>query len=89
MPEGITGWDSWKESLLAARFAALTSAGVLFSMLAAAVLATTWMFRKTTFPAIFDDLDTVFLMIPLQELFIGFKLQLTGLFILIIIKLMA
>lgn len=71
-PAGV----AWTESLLAARFAAPTSAGVLFSMLAAAGLATTWMFRKTRILAIFDDLDTVILMIPLQMLVIGFKFQL-------------
>jgi hypothetical protein len=76
MPETIVGWESWKQSLLAARFAAPTSAGVLFSMLAAAGLAATWMFRKTRILAIFDDLDTVLLMIPLQMLIIGFRWQL-------------
>jgi hypothetical protein len=76
MPESIVGWESWKQSLLAARFAAPTSAGVLFSMLAAAGLAATWMFRKTRILAIFDDLDTVLLMIPLQMLIIGFRWQL-------------
>ena len=33
-----------------------TSAGVLFSMLAAAGLGTTWLFRKARILAIFDDL---------------------------------
>ena len=46
MPENISNWDMWTKSLLAARFAAPTSAGVLFSMLAAAGLANTWMFKK-------------------------------------------
>ncbi|MFQ5585257.1 MAG: sodium:proton antiporter, partial [Thermodesulfobacteriota bacterium] len=36
----------WKESLLVSRFASPTSAGVLFSMLAAAGLAATWMYKK-------------------------------------------
>ncbi len=45
-------------------------------MLAAAGLATTWMFKKTRVLAIFDDLDTVILMVPLQMLVIGFKFQL-------------
>lgn len=35
-------FDAWKETLLAGRFAA----GVLFSMLAAAGLGTTWLSRK-------------------------------------------
>jgi hypothetical protein len=38
--------DGWKPALLAGRFAAPTSAGVLFSMLAAAGLSATWVFRK-------------------------------------------
>ena len=75
-PESTPAAESWIQSLLAARFAAPTSAGVLFSMLAAAGLASTWMFKKTRILAIFDDLDTVILMIPLQMLIIGFKVQL-------------
>jgi Kef-type K+ transport system membrane component KefB len=70
-------WDSWKNALLGARFAAPTSAGILFSMLAAAGLAGTWVFRKARILAIFDDLDTVLLMIPLKMLIVGFKPQLT------------
>jgi len=66
----------WKESLLASRFAAPTSAGVLFSMLAAAGLAATWMFKKIRILAIFDDLDTVLLMVPLKMLLVGWKWQL-------------
>ena len=81
-PESTPTGEAWIQSLLAARFAAPTSAGVLFSMLAAAGLATTWMFKKTRILAIFDDLDTVILMIPLQMLIIGFKIQL--LFILVV-----
>ena len=66
----------WKESLLASRFAAPTSAGILFSMLAVAGLATTWMYQKIRILAIFDDLDTVLLMIPLKMLLVGWKWQL-------------
>lgn len=62
-------------SLLIARFAAPTSAGVLFSMLAAAGLSKTWMFSKTRILAIFDDLDTILLMVPLQMLVVGVKWQ--------------
>jgi len=54
-------FDTWTEALLAGRFAAPTSAGVLFSMLAAAGLSATWYFRKIRVLAIFDDLDTVLL----------------------------
>lgn len=67
---------AWKETLLAGRFAAPTSAGVLFSMLAAAGLGATWLFRKARVLAIFDDLDTVLLMIPLKMLMVGLAWQL-------------
>src|SRR5919106_3550998 len=69
-------WDTWKESLLVGRFASPTSAGVPFSMLAAAGLSATWLFRKARILAIFDDLDTVVLMIPLQMLIVGLAWQL-------------
>ncbi len=64
-----------QESLLVGRFAAPTSAGVLFAMLSAAGLAATWFFKKARILAIFDDLDTILLMIPLQVMFVGFKLE--------------
>lgn len=63
----------WKEAALIGRFASPTSAGILFSMLAAAGLAGTWVFNKARILAIFDDLDTILLMIPLQILLIGFQ----------------
>ena len=69
-------WDTWTETLLISRFAAPTSAGVLFSMLAAAGLSATWLFRKARILAIFDDLDTVLLMIPLKMLMVGLAWQL-------------
>lgn len=74
--ENENGGAGWVEALLAARFAAPTSAGVLFSMLAAAGLAGTWAFKKTRILAIFDDLDTVLFMIPLKVLMVGFAWQL-------------
>lgn len=67
---------AWRDTLLIARFAAPTSAGILFSMLTAAGLAQTWVFRKARILAIFDDLDTILLMIPLKVLFVGLKWQL-------------
>jgi len=67
---------TWRETLLAGRFAAPTSAGVLFTMLAAAGLASTWVFRKARILAIFDDLDTILLMIPLKMLMVGLAWQL-------------
>ena len=75
-PDLWTSFDAIKETLLAGRFAAPTSAGVLFSMLAAAGLGATWLFRKARILAIFDDLDTVLLMIPLKMLLVGIAWQL-------------
>lgn len=69
-------WAAWRETLLAGRFAAPTSAGVLFAMLAAAGLAATWVYRKARVLAIFDDIDTVLLMIPLKMLIVGLAWQL-------------
>lgn len=80
---------SWKEAFLVGRFAAPTSAGVLFAMLAAAGLASTWLFKKAQILAIFDDLDTVLLMIPLQILFVGLKPELFFVVVLIILLLIA
>lgn len=77
MPAELWGnFAAWKETLLAGRFAAPTSAGVLFSMLAAAGLGATWLFKKARILAIFDDLDTVLLMIPLKMLMVGIAWQL-------------
>jgi Kef-type K+ transport system membrane component KefB len=78
----------WKESLLASRFASPTSAGVLFSMLAAAGLASTWVFKKARILAIFDDLDTVLLMIPLKMAMVGMKWQL-GVIVLVMATLLS
>lgn len=67
---------AWKENLLLSRFAAPTSAGILFTMLAACNLKKSWMYRKIQVLAIFDDLDTILLMIPLQIMMIGLRWQL-------------
>lgn len=72
----LWNWEALKENLLLSRFAAPTSAGILFTMLAAAGLRKEWIYKKTQVLAIFDDLDTILLMIPLQILMIGFKWQL-------------
>lgn len=69
-------WDVWKENLLLSRFAAPTSAGILFTMLAAIGLKKSWIYQKIQVLAIFDDLDTILLMIPLQIMMIGMKWQL-------------
>lgn len=70
-----TSWwssgDVWKETLLLSRFAAPTSAGILFSMLAAMNLQKSWIYQKAQTLAIFDDLDTIILMVPLQVAMIG------------------
>jgi Kef-type K+ transport system membrane component KefB len=87
-PPGLWGHgDLWKETLLASRFSSPTSAGVLFSMLAAAGLAATWVFKKARILAIFDDLDTILLMIPLKIMMVGFKWQLMVIVILIVLML--
>lgn len=67
--------DAWKETFLLSRFAAPTSAGILFTMLIAAGLKRTWVYRKVQVLAIFDDLDTIVLMIPLQIMMIGMRWQ--------------
>ena len=60
LPADLFGnWDAWKENLLLSRFAAPTSAGILFTMLAAAGLRREWIYKKTQVLAIFDDLDFV------------------------------
>jgi hypothetical protein len=41
----------------------------------AAGLATTWLFKKVRILAIFDDLDTVLFMVPLQMIYIGLEPQ--------------
>jgi Kef-type K+ transport system membrane component KefB len=79
--------ESWQEALLIARFSSPTSAGVLFSMLAAAGLSITWVFRKARILAIFDDLDTILLMIPLKIMMVGMKWQLGVIVLLIFIQL--
>lgn len=76
-------WEACKENLLLSRFAAPTSAGILFTMLAAAGLRKEWIYKKTQVLAIFDDLDTILLMIPLQILMIGFKWHLLAVVLLV------
>ena len=44
-------------------------------MLAALRLKSSWMYKKIQVLAIFDDLDTILLMIPLQVFMIGMKWQ--------------
>lgn len=79
--------EAWKENLLLSRFAAPTSAGILFTMLAAAGLKASWVYKKVQVLAIFDDLDTILLMIPLQIMMVGMRWQL-GVIILIVMILL-
>lgn len=79
--------NSWEELLLISRFAAPTSSGILFSMLAAAGLGTTWIFRKVRTLAILDDVDTIILLVPLQFLFMGFSGTLLGVLIIMLLLL--
>eukprot|EP00930_Biecheleria_cincta_P046197 TRINITY_DN31868_c0_g1_i1.p1 TRINITY_DN31868_c0_g1~~TRINITY_DN31868_c0_g1_i1.p1 ORF type:complete len:526 (-),score=88.14 TRINITY_DN31868_c0_g1_i1:179-1720(-) len=67
----------WQEALIAARFAAPTSAGILFTMLEAAGMKETWIFKKARVLAIFDDLDTLLLMVPLKAMYVGLKWELS------------
>lgn len=75
-PDFWNSWEAWKENLLLSRFAAPTSAGILFTMLAAIGLKSSWIYKKIQVLAIFDDLDTIILMIPLQIMMIGMRWQL-------------
>ncbi|MFI3316261.1 MAG: cation:proton antiporter [Rikenellaceae bacterium] len=77
MPQEYWGDGSaWRETLLLSRFAAPTSAGILFAMLASLQLKESWIYKKIQVLAIFDDLDTIILMIPLQIMMIGMQWQL-------------
>lgn len=76
LPSNMWGdGDVWKESLLLSRYAAPTSAGILFAMLAVLNLQRSWIYQKIQVLAIFDDLDTILLMIPLQMAMIGIRWQ--------------
>lgn len=86
-PEYWGDWNAWKENLLLSRFAAPTSAGILFTMLAVLHLKDTWMYRKIQVLAIFDDLDTILLMIPLQILMMGLKWQMFAVVAIVVILL--
>lgn len=76
-------FDAWKESLLLSRFAAPTSAGILFTMLAAIGLGRSWIYKKIQVLAVFDDLDTILLMIPLQIMMVGLKWEMLAILIVV------
>lgn len=80
-------WEAWKENLLLSRFAAPTSAGILFTMLAAIGLKASWIYKKIQVLAIFDDLDTILLMIPLQIMMIGLRWQLLAIIFIVFLLL--
>ncbi len=82
-------WEAWKENLLLSRFAAPTSAGILFTMLAALHLKDSWIYKKIQVLAIFDDLDTIILMIPLQIMMIGLRWQLILIVLIVFLLLVA
>ncbi len=65
--------STWKPSLLSGLSSAPTSAGVLFSMMMAAGLGATWVFKKARVLAVLDDLATILLLTPLQILITGFE----------------
>ena len=81
--------EAWKENLLLSRFAAPTSAGILFTMLAALSLKQSWIYKKIQVLAIFDDLDTILLMIPLQILMIGLRWQMFAIIAIVVVLLAA
>ena len=75
--------DLWWEAVLLGRFAAPTSVGLLFSLLAAAGLSGTWLYKKARILAIFDDLDSILLFIPIKVLVLSMNLQLVLLVVVI------
>ncbi len=88
LPSSMWGESqAWKESLLLSRFAAPTSAGILFAMLATLNLSKSWIYKKIQVLAIFDDLDTILLMIPLQIMMIGMKWQMGAMVAVVVVML--
>ncbi len=84
MPDGAAGsYAVWKENLFLSRFTAPTSAGILFTMLACLGLGSSWIYKKTQTLAIFDDLDTILLMIPLQIMVVGPKWEILAILIVV------
>lgn len=82
----VLDMNSWKEAFLLAKFSATTSVGILFSMLAAAGLSATWIFRKTRVLAILDDLNTILMIIPIKIIMTGMEWELA--FVVIVIMLL-
>lgn len=64
--------SSWQPALLSGLSSAPTSAGVLFSMMMAAGLSATWVFKKARTLAVLDDLVVILLLTPIQIILNGF-----------------
>ena len=58
-------------------------------MLAALSLKQSWIYKKIQVLAIFDDLDTILLMIPLQILMIGLRWQMFAIIAIVVVLLAA
>lgn len=71
---GVLG-APWQPALLSGLSSAPTSAGVLFSMLMAAGLAATWVYKKAQTLAVLDDLVVLLLLTPLGVIIHGFQWQ--------------
>ncbi len=65
--------SQWKSAMLMGISFAPTSAGILFAMLIAAGLHTTWVFKKARVLAVLDDLVTILLLTPLEIIIHGAK----------------
>ena len=79
----------WPSALLSGLSSAPTSAGILFSMMTAAGLAATWVFKKARTLAVLDDLATILLLTPVQIFIHGFEWQSLVLLVLISLCLFA
>jgi len=86
-PELWGSAEAWKENLLLSRFAAPTSAGRPFTVARRPRAARGWIYRKIQVLAIFDDLDTILLMIPLQILMIGLRWQMFVVVLIVVVLL--
>ncbi len=73
----------WKPALVAGLSCAPTSAGVLFSMMQAAGLSATWVFKKARVLAVLDDLVTILFLTPLQVVIGGLQWESIALLVLI------
>jgi Kef-type K+ transport system membrane component KefB len=83
----LPGSMPWSGAMLIACFAAPTSAGILFSMLEAAGLKETWLFKKARILAVLDDIATLLLMVPLKLLMVGFEWHMVGDMVIIVMLL--